>query len=110
MLIYSKNPLKATGAIVISSSMINCFQDDNLSEFLTVRENLMFSANMRMVGKTSVEKYSAVDRMIELLHLERCQDTLVRHITYVTRFYKHVFWQSYMILGSHKGSCKIPCY
>ncbi|XP_063722474.1 broad substrate specificity ATP-binding cassette transporter ABCG2-like [Symsagittifera roscoffensis] len=52
-------------------------QDDNLSEFLTVRENLMFSANMRMVGKSSVEKLAAVDRMIELLHLERCHDTLV---------------------------------
>ena len=45
----------------------------------------MFSANMRMVGKSSVEKLAAVDRMIELLHLERCHDTLV-HTTKLIPF------------------------
>ncbi|XP_075241715.1 broad substrate specificity ATP-binding cassette transporter ABCG2-like isoform X2 [Convolutriloba macropyga] len=73
-ILVNGNPISGPSFRAISAYVP---QDDNLSEFLTVRENLMFSANMRMVGKTSVEKYSAVDRMIELLHLERCQDTLI---------------------------------
>ncbi|CAF1007342.1 unnamed protein product [Didymodactylos carnosus] len=53
-------------------------QDDILSGTLTVRENLAFSANMRL--PTSVnqqEKSRIVARVIHELGLEKCADTYV---------------------------------
>ena len=45
---------------------------------LTVRENIMFSANMRLNKiLTDQEKQERVDEVIHDLGLERCADTMV---------------------------------
>jgi ATP-binding cassette, subfamily G (WHITE), member 2 len=51
-------------------------QDDMFSETLTVRENLLFSANLRL-PKTlnSVEKSERVSSIISELGLQSCADT-----------------------------------
>ena len=51
-------------------------QDDIVSAMLTVRENLMFSANVRLSTKIpSQEKKRIVDRVLLQLGLEKCADT-----------------------------------
>ena len=53
-------------------------QDDIISGTLTVKENLMFSANIRLSTKlSSKEKEDIVDEVITQLGLERCADTTV---------------------------------
>ena len=55
------------------------FQDDVVMGTLTVRENLMFSANMRLSNETYTqeEKKTLVEDTIVELGLERCADTKV---------------------------------
>ena len=53
-------------------------QDDVLSGTLTVRENLIFSANLRLSKKLSTEeKQRVIDEVIEQLGLEKCADSKV---------------------------------
>ena len=64
-------------------------QDDVVMGTLTVRENLMFSANLRFPQTMSdEEKLDRVDEAIEELGLANCADTkvrIMRHIeTYVS--------------------------
>jgi len=53
-------------------------QDDILSETLTVRENLMFSANLRLTQKISFKaKMDIVNHVISQLGLEKCADSKI---------------------------------
>jgi ATP-binding cassette subfamily G (WHITE) protein 2 len=53
-------------------------QDDTVSGTLTVRENLTFSANLRLSKSTSREqKRAIVDQVIGQLGLEKCVDSKV---------------------------------
>jgi ATP-binding cassette subfamily G (WHITE) protein 2 len=53
-------------------------QDDILSGTLTVRENLMFSANLRLPNDVrDIERVSRVTRVIHDLGLESCADTRI---------------------------------
>ena len=53
-------------------------QDDIISGTLTVRENLMFSANVRLSNDVSdAERKDRVNRIIEDLSLLSCADTRV---------------------------------
>jgi ATP-binding cassette subfamily G (WHITE) protein 2 len=53
-------------------------QDDILSETLTVRENLMFSANLRLSRNVSFKvKMDIVNRVISQLGLEKCADSKI---------------------------------
>jgi len=53
-------------------------QDDVVMGTLSVRENLMFSANLRLPGTMSDdEKRDRVDEAIEELGLDKCADTKV---------------------------------
>ena len=53
-------------------------QDDIVSGTLTVRENLMFSANVRLPYGTSLEeREERVERTIQELGLESCADTRI---------------------------------
>jgi len=46
-------------------------------ESLTIRENISFSANLRRSFKSSDERKSIVNRVIEELGLTSCADSLV---------------------------------
>jgi ATP-binding cassette subfamily G (WHITE) protein 2 len=53
-------------------------QDDIISGTLTVRENLMFSANVRLPDEISdEERRTRVDKIIKDLGLESCENTSV---------------------------------
>ena len=53
-------------------------QDDIISGALTIRENLMFSANVRLPGEvTYEERVERVQKTIQDLGLEACADTKV---------------------------------
>jgi ATP-binding cassette subfamily G (WHITE) protein 2 len=53
-------------------------QDDIISGTLTVKENLMFSANVRLPTKLSFQtKMDIVNEVIIQLGLEKCADTMV---------------------------------
>ena len=53
-------------------------QDDCMLHTLTVKENIAFSANLRLPRKvSSEEKVKRVDDLIKRLGLTRCQDTLI---------------------------------
>jgi ATP-binding cassette subfamily G (WHITE) protein 2 len=53
-------------------------QDDIVSGTLTVRENLAFSANLRLSKKTSQQqKTTIIDQVIGQLGLEKCADSKV---------------------------------
>ena len=53
-------------------------QDDILSETLTVKENLMFSANLRLPNKISlIDKIEIVNRVISQLNLDKCSNTKI---------------------------------
>ena len=53
-------------------------QDDMFSETLTVRENLLFSANLRLPETLSaLEKLKRVSSIIVDLDLQSCADTLI---------------------------------
>ena len=59
-------------------------QDDVVVGTLTVRENLMFSANLRLPSSISKkEKEARVDEIIVELGLTRCADSKVR---------RHMVW------------------
>lgn len=57
------------------------FQNDILMGTLTVRENLAFSANLRLSRKeySSADKQMRVDSVIQELGLKDCADTKVMH-------------------------------
>lgn len=59
--------------------LLMCFQDDVLMGTLSVRENLLFSANLRLDPKehSSEEKNNRVTSIIQDLGLEDCADTKV---------------------------------
>ena len=58
-------------------------QDDFLTGMLTVRENLMFSANLRLPSMmTSDEKTEKVNTILTNLGLLSCADTTVGYMTY----------------------------
>ena len=58
--------------------MLFFLQDDHVMGTLTVRENLMFSANLRLPsGITLEEKKLKVDETVEELGLTLCQDSKV---------------------------------
>jgi ATP-binding cassette subfamily G (WHITE) protein 2 len=53
-------------------------QDDIISGTLTVRENLMFSASVRLPSDVSVdERKNRVNRVIQELGLEACANTRI---------------------------------
>lgn len=53
-------------------------QDDILSGTLTVKENLMFSANVRLSNKIKLnERKRRVETIIDELHLRPCADTRI---------------------------------
>lgn len=53
-------------------------QDDIVSGMLTVRENIMFSANVRLPAEVSrTERTARVNKVIQDLGLESCADTRV---------------------------------
>ena len=54
------------------------FQDDVILKTMTVKEALYMSALLRLPKEISnEEKMQRVENMIKLLHLEKCQDTIV---------------------------------
>lgn len=57
-----------------------CFQDDILMGTLTVKENLLFSANLRLNPKqyTPTDKHSRVNSIIQDLGLSDCANTKVQ--------------------------------
>jgi len=56
-------------------------QDDVVMGTLTVRENLMFSANLRLPqSMKDEEKLDRVDEAIDDLGLDKCADSKVRRI------------------------------
>ena len=57
-----------------------CFQDDILMGTLSVKENLLFSANLRLNPRhhTSADKNSRVDAIIQDLGLTDCAGTKVQ--------------------------------
>ena len=74
--------------------MFDCLirQDDVVVGTLTVRENLMFSANLRLPKtKTTEQKRRRVEKTILELGLTRCADTKVNNsaecFTVSTLFY-----------------------
>jgi len=59
-------------------------KDDVVLGTLSVRENLHFSAALRLPGKTTFnERKQRVERVIEELGLQSCADTKVHTIMYV---------------------------
>eukprot|EP01135_Chromosphaera_perkinsii_P006081 Nk52_evm5s391 gene=Nk52_evmTU5s391 len=52
-------------------------QEDTVMGTLTVRENLMFSAELRLRNCTQKEKIERVNRIISQLRMEKCADSLV---------------------------------
>lgn len=53
-------------------------QNDTICETLTVRENLMFSANIRLPGKVSYsERLEKVSKIISDFGLESCANTKI---------------------------------
>ena len=89
LLANRKNRQDLTGELLLDGQIypndINCrigyvVQDDILSETLTVRENLMFSANLRLSGKENVRrKNEIVDLVISQLGLEKCAHSKIGH-------------------------------
>jgi len=64
--------------LVNGSGTFGDAQDDVVMGTLTVRENLMFSANLRLPqSMSSDEKADRVDEAIEELGLDKCADTKV---------------------------------
>lgn len=54
------------------------FQDDVLLETMTVKEAIQMSARLRLPSSvSSLERRRRVDDMLQLLHLEHCQDTYI---------------------------------
>eukprot|EP00123_Amoebidium_parasiticum_P014061 comp22305_c0_seq1/m.33111 comp22305_c0_seq1/g.33111 ORF comp22305_c0_seq1/g.33111 comp22305_c0_seq1/m.33111 type:complete len:668 (-) comp22305_c0_seq1:89-2092(-) len=54
------------------------FQDDVIMYTMTVKEAITFSANLRLPSTVAQEeKDQAVADVISLLHLEKCQDTII---------------------------------
>ena len=82
-----KDPRGLTGRVLLDGSrppptfkyiVGYVVQDDIISGTLTVRENLMFSANVRLSGGiTDEERRERVSRVIEDLGLESCANTKV---------------------------------
>ncbi|XP_067828425.1 broad substrate specificity ATP-binding cassette transporter ABCG2c [Heptranchias perlo] len=77
-----------SGQVLMNGQLINSnfnlqsayvVQDDILMETLTVRENLEFSANLRLSKKiyTSEEKQQKVNRVIDELGLQECANTKI---------------------------------
>ena len=63
-------------------------QDDMVMGTLTVRENIAFSANLRLSSKyTKEEKMKKVDQVIQELGLQSCADTPVGIVCNVCSFY-----------------------
>lgn len=69
----------------ISRSICIVFQNDILTGTLTVRENLAFSANLRLSLKeySSSDKEMRVDSIIQELGLKDCADTKVMKPYYI---------------------------
>lgn len=62
------------------------FQDDIVTGTLTVRENIMFSANLRLPeSMTTKDKEKRVEDTIYELGLEKCAETKVHHEDLVQR-------------------------
>lgn len=82
-----KDPKGLTGRVLVDGlppppsfkySVGYVVQDDIISGTLTVRENLMFSANVRLPGDLShEERQDRVTKTIEDLGLESCAETKV---------------------------------
>ena len=53
-------------------------QDDLMMGILTVRENLQFSAALRLTGMTRKQRKERVEKVIRRLELQSCADTKVR--------------------------------
>ena len=62
--------------ISISSNIARGWQEDMLMGTLTVRENLAFSAALRLAGSKE-EKQASVDKIISQLELTKCADSKV---------------------------------
>lgn len=73
------HPLTVLYSLRLRDSPV-CFQDDILMGTLSVRENLLFSANLRLNPKhhSSEDKNSRVNTIIQDLGLTDCADTKVR--------------------------------
>ncbi len=75
-----------------------CFQDDIVMGTLSVRENLLFSANLRLNPQhhSTTDKNIRVNNIIQDLGLADCADTKVQcyihnlHITHYTEVLKRV--------------------
>lgn len=73
-IVLDGKPMNAT----MGSKIAYVTQADNISPFQTVREALMFSAQLRLPESVSLEaKQAKVEEIIKLLGLEKCADTLV---------------------------------
>lgn len=78
-----------------------CFQDDIMMGTLTVRENLLFSANLRLNPQhySSTDKNSKVDAIIQDLGLTDCANTKVQ--CYIQKLIAalsltiHQYWKEY---------------
>lgn len=66
-------------SVCLVPSSVLLFQDDILMGTLSVRENLLFSANLRLNPKyhSTVDKNSRVNEIIQDLGLTDCADTKV---------------------------------
>ena len=54
------------------------FQDDVILSTMTVREAITMSAQLRLPREMSLtEKLERVEQVIEILHLDRCKDTII---------------------------------
>jgi ABC-type multidrug transport system ATPase subunit len=58
------------------------FQDDVILSTMTVREAILLSARLRLPGAMPLaEKRARVEKVIYLMHLERCADTVIGSAT-----------------------------
>ncbi|XP_075262241.1 broad substrate specificity ATP-binding cassette transporter ABCG2-like [Convolutriloba macropyga] len=86
LLAMRKDPEGFSGSILLEGQtlpkdfkLISCYvvQDDVVKGTLTVKENLMFSAKLRLRGKQRLETEIRVEQVLLDLGLEKCADTLV---------------------------------
>lgn len=69
------------GAPIDNESFKKCsgyvMQSDALFPLLTVRETLRYAAYLRCTGKTTEERNEIADKVITLLKLEKCAETII---------------------------------
>ena len=81
-------------------------QDDKVMGTLTVRENIMFSANLRLRKHISAkQKKQMVEDTIQELGLDRCADTKVRILFPLVKTFLEVLFYAHMAYVTDLRTC-----